>query len=94
MPRSIRSTESTPERIAAEHAVLARRVQRMTGELTTAATSRMEETLPWFTALPANERASVSLVAQSGITNFVEWFSAGLESKDHVGDIFSSAPRE
>jgi hypothetical protein len=34
------------------------------------------------------------LVAQSGITNFVEWFSAGLESKDHVGDIFSSAPRE
>jgi hypothetical protein len=54
----------------------------------------MEETLPWFVALPANERASVSLVAQSGITNFVEWFSAGLESKDHVGDIFSSAPRE
>ena len=94
MPRSIRSTESTPERIAAEHAVLARRVQRMTGELTTAATSRMEETLPWFVALPANERASVSLVAQSGITNFVEWFSAGLETKDHVGDIFSSAPRE
>jgi hypothetical protein len=94
MPRSIRSTESTPERIAAEHAVLARRVQRMTGELTTAATTRMEDTLPWFTALPANERASVSLVAQSGITNFVEWFSAGLETKDHVGDIFSSAPRE
>ena len=94
MPRSIRSTESTPERIAAEHAVLARRVQRMTGELTTAATTRMEDTLPWFSALPANERASVSLVAQSGITNFVEWFSAGLESKDHVGDIFSSAPRE
>ena len=94
MPRTIRSTESTPERIAAEHAVLARRVQRMTGELTTAATTRMEDTLSWFSALPANERASVSLVAQSGITNFVEWFSAGLESKDHVGDIFSSAPRE
>jgi sugar diacid utilization regulator len=54
----------------------------------------MEETLPWFSALPANERASVSLVAQSGITNFVEWFSAGLASKDHVGDIFSTAPRE
>jgi hypothetical protein len=54
----------------------------------------MEDTLSWFSALPANERASVSLVAQSGITNFVEWFSAGLESKDHVGDIFSSAPRE
>lgn len=94
MTRSIRATESTPERIAAEHAVLARRVQRMTGELTTAATSRMEETLPWFSALPANERASVSLVAQSGITNFVVWFSAGLKSKDHVGDIFSTAPRE
>jgi len=94
MTRSIRATESTPERIAAEHAVLARRVQRMTGELTTAATTQMEALLPWFSALPANERASVSIVAQSGISNFVEWFSAGLESKDHVGDIFSSAPRE
>ncbi len=94
MPRSIRATDSTPERIAAEHAVLARRVQRMTGELTTAATSRMDETLPWFRALSANERASVTIVAQSGISNFVDWFSAGLESKDHVGDIFSSAPRE
>jgi len=94
MPRSIRATDSTPERIAAEHAVLARRVQRMTGQLTTAATSRMDETLPWFRALSANERASVTIVAQSGISNFVDWFSAGLDSKDHVGDIFSSAPRE
>lgn len=94
MTRSIRAAESTPERIAAEHAVLARRVQRMTGELTTAATSRMEEALPWFSALPANERASVSLVAQKGISNFVAWFSAGLVTKDHVGDIFSTAPRE
>jgi sugar diacid utilization regulator len=66
----------------------------MTGELTTAATSRMDETLPWFRALSANERASVTIVAQSGISNFVDWFSAGLESQDHVGDIFSSAPRE
>lgn len=94
MARSIRAADSTPERIAAEHAVLARRVQRMTGELTTAATSRMDDTLPWFRALSANQRASVSLVAQSGITNFVDWFSAGLETQEHVGDIFSSAPRE
>ena len=94
MARSIRAADSTPERIAAEHAVLARRVQRMTGELTTAATSRMDETLPWFRALSANQRASVSLVAQSGITNFVDWFSAGLEKQEHVGDIFSTAPRE
>ena len=94
MARSIRAADSTPERIAAEHAVLARRVQRMTGELTTAATSRMDDTLPWFRALSANQRASVSLVAQSGITNFVDWFSAGLENQEHVGDIFSTAPRE
>ena len=51
-------------------------ITRATGELTTAATKRMEETLPWFRELGADERSWVSLVAQAGITAFIDWFSS------------------
>lgn len=86
--------ENSPERIAAERAVLARRVQRMTGELTTDATSRMDSAHPWFKALPADERASVSTVAQAGITTFVDWFLSDQSPSNSVAAIFASAPRD
>lgn len=82
------------ERLAAERAVLARRVSRLVGELTTAATQRMDTTLPWFSALPANERASVGTVAQAGINTFVDWFSQQKAEPRHVTAIFSAAPRD
>lgn len=85
---------TSPERLAAERVVLARRVQRLTGELTTAATTRMDETLQWFSALPAHERASVGIVAKAGITTFVDWFSDERADVEKVASIFSAAPRE
>ena len=85
---------TSPERLAAERVVLARRVQRLTGELMTAATTRMEETLPWFSALPAHERASVGMVAKAGITTFVDWFTDERADTEKVAGIFSAAPRE
>ena len=45
-------------------------ITRATGELTTAATKRMEETLPWFRQLTAEQRSWVGLVAQAGIAAF------------------------
>ncbi len=66
----------------------------MSGELTTAATSRMDEALPWFKALPANERSSVSTIAGAGIATFVDWFTSDQAPSEAVGAIFSSAPRE
>ena len=89
-----RNSQTSPERIAAERAVLSRRVQRMSGELLTAATTRMEDTLPWFKALPANERSSVSTIAGAGIETFVDWFVSDQAPSNSVGSIFSSAPRE
>ena len=94
MNDSIQEHLTSPERIAAERVVLARRVQRMTGELTTSATQKMEETLPWYIALPANERASVGTVAQAGVATFVEWFSNEQTDSQHISEIFTAAPRE
>lgn len=67
---------------------------RATGELTTAATKRIEETLPWFRELGADERSWVSLVAQAGITAFIEWYTSTDENPALTADVFGAAPRE
>jgi hypothetical protein len=87
-------SSATPERLAAERAVLARRLQRASGTLTTDAIKRMDESLPWFSALPARERASVGVLAQLGVTSFVDWFTGTSDSSNLTEKIFSSAPRE
>ncbi len=69
-------------------------ITRATGELTTAATKRMEETLPWFRELGAEERSWVSLVAQAGITAFIDWFASADPSTALTADVFGAAPRE
>ena len=44
----------------------------------------MDEVLPWYRAMPAENRSWVSLVAQAGIAAFVEWFRApGRPAGDH-----------
>ena len=70
------------------------RLTRATGELTTAATKRMEETLPWFRELGAEERSWVSLVAQAGITAFIDWYTAPESSPALTADVFGAAPRD
>jgi hypothetical protein len=67
---------------------------RATGDLTTAATKRMEETLPWFRELGPDERSWVSLVAQAGITAFIDWYTAADTSPALTADVFGAAPRE
>ena len=44
------------------------------GTLATAAIARMDEVLPWYRAMPAENRSWVNLVAQAGVAAFVEWF--------------------
>ncbi|MET7330490.1 helix-turn-helix domain-containing protein [Nonomuraea sp. NPDC005650] len=65
------------------------------GSLGTAAMARMEDQLPWFRALSAEDRSWVGLVAQAGIAAFVEWFSiAGEDPPTPSIEFFGTAPRE
>jgi hypothetical protein len=57
------------------------------------AVQRMEQTLPWFAALTARERASVGVLAQLGVRAFVEWF-ADEGANTPAEEIFTSAPRD
>ncbi len=67
---------------------------RATGSLTTAATRRMEESLPWFRELGPEERSWVSLVAQAGITAFIDWYTSPDPPPALTADVFGAAPRE
>ena len=69
-----------------------RSVRRKGGELSTAATRRLEERHAWYATLGARERSWVALVAQAGITNFIDWLN-GTEDAD-TRTIFGAAPRE
>ncbi|MGC9670421.1 PucR family transcriptional regulator [Planosporangium sp. 12N6] len=74
-----------------------RAIERAAGSLATASVARMDEVLPWFRDLPADQRAWVMLVAQAGVRSLVEWLrrrdgddGAPQEVSDEV---FDAAPR-
>jgi hypothetical protein len=67
---------------------------RKTGDLATAAIARMEAELPWYSALRAEDRSWVNLVAQRGIAAFVEWFAHPGERPQVTSGVFGNAPRE
>lgn len=65
------------------------------GTLGTAAMNRMEEKLPWFRTMTAENRSWVGLVAQAGIASFVEWFKNPTKGRPAItGEIFGTAPRD
>jgi DNA-binding PucR family transcriptional regulator len=79
------------------------RLERASGDLSTAAIARMDATLPWFREMPAESRSWVNLIAQDGVAAFLDWFRAvsgpateGADAADPAtpADIFGNAPRE
>lgn len=74
-----------------------RSIERAAGALATASVARMDETLPWFRELPADQRAWVMLVAQAGVRSLVEWLrnrqEGGALPPDNSDEFFDAAPR-
>lgn len=64
------------------------------GELATATIGRLDQTLPWYTALPPARRAAIGSVAQTGITSFIQWYESPDSQPWVAADVFGSAPRE
>ncbi len=75
-------------------AAAAAELTRASGTLATEATRRMEATLPWFRGLGPQERSWVALVAQAGISAFIEWCDTDRPSSALTDDVFGAAPRE
>lgn len=71
-----------------------RTIERASGELASASVAAMEQRLPWFARLPADQRANVLLIAQTGVAGFVEWFHDPQTAFKLSADAFRSAPRD
>ena len=69
-------------------------LRRISGDLATATIQRLEETLPWYADMPPARRSAVGLVAQAGITSFIQWFDDPTSTPWIAADIFAAAPRE
>ncbi|HEV7754593.1 MAG TPA: helix-turn-helix domain-containing protein [Mycobacteriales bacterium] len=71
-----------------------RRLERASGALATQSVSRMDENLPWFRSMPADQRSWVTLVAQAGIAALVEWMRNPAAPPEVSGHVFAAAPRD
>jgi hypothetical protein len=69
-------------------------LRRISGDLATITIKRLEDTLPWYADMPPARRSSVGLVAQAGITSFIQWYDDPTSTPWIAADIFATAPRE
>jgi len=69
-------------------------LRRISGDLATATIQRLEDTLPWYADMPPARRSAVGLVAQAGITSFIQWYEDPQSTPWIAADIFAAAPRE
>ena len=71
-----------------------RRIEQSSGALATQSVAKMDDTLSWFRALPADQRSWVTLVAQAGVASFVEWLRSPTDAMQLATDVFGAAPPE
>src|ERR1700726_1771773 len=76
------------------HQETVRRVERATGALGTAAIAAMDERLPWFRNMSAENRSWLGLVAQAGIAAFLDWIRHPERNRPALTEVFGTAPRE
>ncbi|MCL3860672.1 CdaR family transcriptional regulator [Actinotalea sp. K2] len=77
-----------------EQAHTLRRLHDGSGLLAAAALRKLDDNLPWYRALPAEDRSWVGLVVQAGISSFITWFSDPATPPRGASEIFAAAPPE
>ncbi|MCW2872452.1 PucR family transcriptional regulator [Actinacidiphila oryziradicis] len=92
MPQASRNA-SDPKRDH-PHAATLRRLEKSAGRLAQNAITRMDAQLPWYRAMPPENRSWIGLVAQAGIAAFTEWFRHPESTQAISTDVFGTAPRE
>jgi DNA-binding PucR family transcriptional regulator len=63
-------------------------LDRASGKLATAAIAAMDEQFPWFGRMPADQRASVAFIAQTGAAGFTAWLRDQREALRLTTDAF------
>jgi PucR C-terminal helix-turn-helix domain/GGDEF-like domain len=76
------------------HPETVRRIERSMGALGTAAIAAMDERLPWFRKMSAENRSWLGLVAQASIAAFADWIKHPERARPAATEVFGTAPRE
>jgi DNA-binding PucR family transcriptional regulator len=69
-------------------------MERATGALGTAAIAAMDQRLPWYRNMSAENRSWLGLVAQAAIAAFLDWIRHPERNRPAVTHVFGTAPRE
>lgn len=69
-------------------------LRSIAGELSTQTVNRLDERLPWYGNMPPGRRSAVGLVAQNGISSFIQWYEDPTSTPWIAADVFDAAPRE
>lgn len=71
-----------------------RRLKQYSGPLATQAVTFMQDRLPFFAGLEASQRASVQLVVQTAVVNFVEWMRDPQSNVSYTAQAFEVVPQD
>jgi DNA-binding PucR family transcriptional regulator len=71
-----------------------RRLSQYSGRLATEAVGVLAERLPFFADLEASQRASVQLVVQTAVVNFVEWMRQPDSDVGYTAQAFEVVPQD
>ena len=88
LPRStLELLDSVPES-------LLRRLKQYSGRFSTEAVTVMQDRLPFFAELEASQRASLALVVQTAVANFVEWMTDPHSNVNYTARAFELMPQD
>lgn len=70
------------------------RLRASADSMAAAAMRRLNDELPWYRGLTAEEKSWLRLLVQTGISSFIEWYQNTDHSLRSAVDIFDAAPPE
>jgi DNA-binding PucR family transcriptional regulator len=73
---------------------LLRRLKQYSGRFSTEAVTAMQDRLPFFAELEASQRASLALVVQTAVANFVEWMTDPHSNVNYTARAFELLPQD
>jgi len=73
---------------------LLRRLKQYSGRFSTQAVTAMQDRLPFFAELEASQRASLALVVQTAVANFVEWMTDPGSNVNYTARAFELLPQD
>ena len=86
-PSTVEVLENVPDSVL-------RRLSQYSGRLATEAVQALGERLPFFAELEASQRASVQLVVQTAVVNFVEWMRHPDSDVSYTAQAFEVVPQD